>query len=70
MSTSSPGTTGTTPRSSMHTQSRGQVKGEETLQSCDDLMTCARNYAKVHPETAALWCFGVGFLLGWKLKPW
>lgn len=29
-----------------------------------------REYAKEHPETVALWIFGVGFVLGWKLKPW
>jgi hypothetical protein len=23
-----------------------------------------------HPESAALWCLGIGFVLGWKLKPW
>jgi len=22
------------------------------------------------PEAAALWCLGIGFVLGWKLKPW
>jgi len=22
------------------------------------------------PEILALWCFGIGFVLGWKLKPW
>jgi len=27
-------------------------------------------YARQKPEMAALWCFGIGFVLGWKLKPW
>jgi hypothetical protein len=26
--------------------------------------------AREKPEVAALWCFGIGFILGWKLKPW
>lgn len=29
-----------------------------------------REYAVQRPEVAALWCFGIGFVLGWKLKPW
>jgi hypothetical protein len=29
-----------------------------------------RNYARQKPDVAALWCFGLGFVLGWKLKPW
>lgn len=29
-----------------------------------------RDYARANPETVALWCVGVGFVLGWKLKPW
>ena len=35
-----------------------------------DVMTSLRDYAKKNPESAALWCFGIGFVLGWKLKPW
>lgn len=40
------------------------------LQPKDDLIQYAMNYARQNPGTAALWCFGVGFILGWKLKPW
>jgi hypothetical protein len=29
-----------------------------------------KEYARENPETTALWCFGIGFILGWKLKPW
>ena len=35
-----------------------------------DLSTYFRNYARERPDVVALWCFGVGFVLGWKLKPW
>jgi hypothetical protein len=28
-----------------------------------------REYARERPEIVALWCFGIGFVLGWKLKP-
>jgi hypothetical protein len=35
-----------------------------------DAVTWARDYARKNPESAALWCFGIGFLLAWKIKPW
>jgi hypothetical protein len=27
-------------------------------------------YARERPEVIAMWAFGIGFILGWKLKPW
>jgi hypothetical protein len=39
-------------------------------QPLEDLATYVRNYARERPDVAALWCFGIGFVLGWKLKPW
>ena len=35
-----------------------------------DLIDYAKEYARQKPEVAALWCLGIGFVLGWKLKPW
>jgi hypothetical protein len=35
-----------------------------------DLVQYLREYARDNPEAAALWCFGIGFVLGWKLKIW
>jgi len=35
-----------------------------------DLANYLREYAREKPEVAALWCFGIGFRLGWKLKIW
>jgi hypothetical protein len=29
-----------------------------------------REYGRERPEMVALWCFGIGFVLGWKLKLW
>jgi hypothetical protein len=28
------------------------------------------DYARAQPVSFALWAFGIGFALGWKLKPW
>lgn len=35
-----------------------------------DAVQYLREYARENPEAAALWCFGIGFVLGWKLKIW
>lgn len=35
-----------------------------------DLVEYLKEYAREKPEVAMLWCFGIGFILGWKLKPW
>ena len=42
----------------------------DTLRPSSDLIECFRHYARERPEVVALWCFGIGFVLGWKLKPW
>lgn len=35
-----------------------------------DIVDYLTNYAQENPGYAALACLGVGFVLGWKLKPW
>ncbi len=40
------------------------------IQPVPDLIDYVREYARQKPEVAAMWCFGIGFVLGWKLKPW
>ncbi len=42
----------------------------DQLKPVDDLVDYVSTYAKQNPGTAALWCFGIGFIVGWKLKPW
>lgn len=34
-----------------------------------DLLSLAKSYAKDNPDVAACWAFGLGVLVGWKLKP-
>jgi len=43
---------------------------ESDLRPFEDFMTYLREYTRERPEVVALTCFGVGFILGWKLKPW
>jgi hypothetical protein len=40
------------------------------MQPSQDLADYLKEYARERPEVAALWCVGIGFILGWKLKPW
>lgn len=35
-----------------------------------DLVSHLTQYAEENPSSAALWCFAIGFVVGWKLKPW
>jgi hypothetical protein len=35
-----------------------------------DMVEYLREYVRENPETSALWCLGIGFVLGWKLKIW
>ena len=46
-------------------------QGERDLRKpAQDILEYLRDYAREKPDVAALWCFGIGFILGWKLKPW
>jgi len=42
----------------------------ETLAQCSDIIDFAQRYTRERPGVVALWCLGIGFVLGWKLKPW
>jgi hypothetical protein len=52
---------------------RSQQRGgnqDNAMQPFDDMYKYFQEYARERPDVVALWCFGVGFVLGWKLKPW
>lgn len=46
------------------------AKSESPMSVINDFQCYARDYVQQKPESAALICLGVGFILGWKLKPW
>jgi len=48
----------------------GRQLEERVRSDAGDLVTTLRDYARQNPDTAALWCFAIGFILGWRLKPW
>jgi len=46
------------------------LRGEEANRATQSVMDFASQYARERPEVVALWAFGIGFVLGWKLKLW
>lgn len=48
-----------------HSEGYGSLEGM-ALDSVDWL----KDYARQHPTSFGLWALGIGFVLGWKLKPW
>lgn len=64
--------TETEPTKSNHrTANEAQEMEMVDLKQVTDAALCSfREYARSNPETVALWCVGIGFVLGWKLKPW
>ena len=42
----------------------------QNLTASQAAMECFMAYARERPEVVALWALGIGFVLGWKMKPW
>ena len=56
---------------SQSTQTQRPSRSEsQPVSPVNDLMEYVRTYAQQNPEAAALWCLGIGFVLGCKLKFW
>jgi hypothetical protein len=43
---------------------------QQVSEMSTDVINYLTDYTKQNPGYAALWCLGIGFVLGWKLKPW
>lgn len=61
-------TAGRTSNSPLRRELRNQER--EAVEFGHDMVQYLREYARENPESTALWCFGIGFILGWKLKIW
>lgn len=62
-----------TARTAQRTERPRNDSNDSRLQSVDvkeDVIEYLTSYARQKPAHAALFCLGVGFVLGWKLKPW
>lgn len=46
------------------------MRTEDLVETAKSAFEHFREYGRERPEILALWCFGIGFVLGWKLKPW
>jgi hypothetical protein len=55
---------------SSSTRSQQQQGNRQLRKPAEDMLEYLKDYAREKPDVAALWCFGIGFVLGWKLKPW
>jgi hypothetical protein len=61
---------GTSKSTNSRQRDRKDSQGPGVTDVSEDLMDYLKKYARENPEKAALWCLGIGFILGWKLKPW
>lgn len=61
----------TSPTSHTVADSQSQVQQPDDLKAvADQVAKTFKHYAHERPEVVAYWCFGLGFLVGWKVKPW
>lgn len=51
-------------------QRYSEIAADEKLTASQAIGTIFKEYARERPEVVALWTFGIGFVVGWKLKPW
>ncbi len=57
-------------RAASYAAEQGQVAAHHYVaEPAKDLLTLMKEYAREKPDVAACWCFGLGILVGWKLKP-
>jgi hypothetical protein len=56
-------------RPSSTSGSRGDSESRE-MKLLNDVSRYVQDYARERPDVFAMWCFGAGFILGWRLKPW
>jgi hypothetical protein len=51
-------------------QERSAMSTQGELHPVEDVVQYVCEYTRQRPERVALTCFAVGFILGWRLKPW
>jgi hypothetical protein len=59
---------GRTPQTG--SQDRNVTAAPGALHPVEDMVQYVCEYTRQRPERVALTCFAVGFILGWRLKPW
>jgi len=58
------------PQTAQAERTQREPESHSPEQAVGNLVCHLKKYAEENPASAALWCVGIGFVLGWKLKPW
>jgi hypothetical protein len=53
-----------------HIWQTNDITSSEGVCSAEEFVAYLRRYAREKPESAAMICLGIGFILGWKWKFW
>lgn len=48
----------------------GQETSDQLSEFMEDKLHAVEEYARANPWSFGMWMLGIGFVLGWKLKPW
>jgi hypothetical protein len=51
-------------------QKQNQARTASCQLTTKDVLEHFQEYQRERPGVVALWCFGIGFVLGWKFKLW
>ena len=51
-------------------QAAAETRGEGWEAMAQDAVGSLETYVRERPASAMLWALGIGFVLGWRLKPW
>ena len=46
-----------------------QCGSHYVTEPAQDMFGLLKTYAKSNPDVVAMWCFGLGVVVGWKIKP-
>ncbi len=50
--------------------SRREESADQLGEFLEERLRGVENYARTNPWAFGMWMAGIGFVLGWKLKPW
>lgn len=51
-------------------RSTSTIAASDELRPLEDVVNYVKEYTKERPDIVLVVAFGIGFILGWKLKPW
>jgi hypothetical protein len=60
----------TTANKTDNARAKASQRAIHEMSPPQDFLQYVKDYAREKPDVAAFWCLGIGFILGWKMKPW